>query len=59
MQKLSFSSVNDSVHRSSMVPMVVFSVPRNRLRNAERARVEEWLKNRLGNDQAKVVFEEL
>lgn len=53
-----FSSVSDSVQRSSMIPMVVFTVPRNALRNAERGRVEEWLKNRLGNDQAKAVFEE-
>ena len=42
-----------------MVPMVVFSVPRNGLRVADRGRIEEWLKNRLENEQVKTVFEEV
>lgn len=42
-----------------MVPMVVFTLPRNGLRPADRSRIEEWLKNRLGNEQVKTVFEEV
>ena len=54
-----FSSVNDSTQRTGMVPMVVFTLPRNGLRQADRSRIEEWLKNRLGNEQVKTVFEEV
>ncbi|KUK77101.1 MAG: hypothetical protein XD92_0928 [Proteiniphilum acetatigenes] len=54
-----FSAVNDSIQHSGMVPMVVFSVPRNGLRVADRERIEEWLKNRLENEQVKTIFEEV
>jgi hypothetical protein len=54
-----FSAVNDSTQHTGMVPMVVFSVPRNGLRVADRGRIEEWLKNRLENEQVKTVFEEV
>ena len=54
-----FSSVNDSTQRTGMVPMVVFTLPRNGLRQADRSRIEEWLKNRLGNEHVKTVFEEV
>ncbi|MDD2328369.1 MAG: DUF389 domain-containing protein [bacterium] len=54
-----FSTVNDSTQRSGMVPLVLFTLPRNGLRNSDKERIEEWLRNRLGNKQVKTVFEEI
>ncbi len=54
-----FTTVNDTTQRSGMVSLVVFTLHRNGLRQVDRTRIEEWLKNRLGNEQVKTVFEEV
>lgn len=54
-----FSAVNDTTRRSARVPLVVFTVPRNGLKPADRERIGEWLENRLNNRQVKTVFEEV
>ncbi len=41
-----------------MVPVVIFTVPRNGLRLTDRNKIEAWLKNRLNNQRAKMVIEE-
>lgn len=53
-----FTTVNDSTRRSVMTPVVIFTVPRNGLRVSDRNKIEEWLKSRLDNPNAKTVFEE-
>ena len=54
-----FTTVNDSIRRSEMMPVVIFIVPRNGLRISDRSKIEEWLKSRLNNPRAKTVIEEI
>jgi hypothetical protein len=54
-----FTMVNDSTRRSEMIPVVIFTVPRNGLRLSDRNKIEEWLKSRLNNPSAKMVIEEV
>ena len=54
-----FTMVNDTTRQSEMVPMVVFTSPRNGLRTSDRNKIEEWLKSRLNNPYAKMVIEEV
>ena len=51
--------MNASTQRTGLMPMEVITHPRNGLRQADRTRIEEWLKNRLGNEHVKTVFEEV
>ena len=53
-----FTLTNDTTRRSEMIPVVIFTVPRNSLRTPDRSKIEEWLKNRLGNPRAKMVIDE-
>ena len=53
-----FTTENDSTRRSKMTPVVIFTVPRNGLHVSDRNKIEEWLKSRLNNPNAKTVFEE-
>lgn len=53
-----FTLTNDTTRRSEMIPVVIFAVPRNTLRTPDRNKIEEWLKNRLGNPRAKMVIDE-
>lgn len=54
-----FTTINDSIRRSEMMPVVIFIVPRNGLRISDRSKIEEWLKSRLHNSRAKMVIEEI
>ncbi|HBG59064.1 MAG TPA: DUF389 domain-containing protein [Porphyromonadaceae bacterium] len=54
-----FTAVNDTTRRSKMMPVVIFTVPRNGLRISDRNKIEEWLKSRLNNPHAKMVIEEV
>lgn len=41
-----------------MVPLVIFTLPRNGLRLTDRNKIDVWLRNRLNNPRVKMVIEE-
>ena len=55
----SFTFDEDSLTQSPKVPLVVFKAPRNSLRTSDKRKIEEWLRNRLDNEDVNVLFEEV
>jgi uncharacterized hydrophobic protein (TIGR00271 family) len=55
----SFLFDKDSLTQSPKVPLVVFKAPRNSLRISDKRKIEEWLRNRLDNEDVNVLFEEV
>ncbi|MGI6048683.1 MAG: TIGR00341 family protein [Petrimonas sp.] len=58
-ETFSYYTQNDSIVRSNRAPLVIFSLPRNALRTADKNKIEEWLKKRLGKQDVISYFEEI
>ncbi len=54
----SYFTQKDSVVRSNRAPLVIFSLPRNSLRTADKNKIEEWLKSRLRKQEVFTYFDE-
>lgn len=54
----SYFTQKDSVVRGNRAPLVIFSLPRNSLRTADKNKIEEWLKSRLGRSEVFTYFDE-
>jgi len=58
-ETFSYFTQKDSIRRSDRTPLVVFTVPRNALRTADKNKIEEWLKSRLQRPQVLAYFDEV
>lgn len=58
-ETFSYFMRKDSILRSNRTPLVVFTVPRNALRTADKNKIGEWLKNRLEKPEVLTYYDEI
>jgi len=58
-ETFSYSLQKDTIRRSERIPLVVFTLPRNTLRAADKKKIAEWLKSRLEEAEVLTYFDEV
>ena len=56
-ETFSFSTEQDSLRRSDMLPMVIFDATRNSVGVADQRKIKEWLQNRLEVNKVRVIYD--
>ncbi|MEA4995510.1 MAG: TIGR00341 family protein [Petrimonas sp.] len=58
-ETFSYFMRKDSILRSNRTPLVIFTVPRNALRTADKNKIGEWLKSRLEKPEVLTYYDEI
>ncbi len=56
-ESYTYTAENDTTIRSAKIPVVVLSTSRANLRNTDKKKITDWIKNRLNNEEAVTIFE--